>query len=324
MLLAAWLPLLASALDENYTSALVIDPIEGGYDGLVASLLAWNSEVWLIFITLGLTVLLFVFSGMLLFATGFEEYESQYLAAGADNLESLYLSIPAQHLMYLSLLMFVVLGMAGAMISGQMWVGFFMGFPALFMPSILFMVLQAIRKASFENQLPDALDNLKSSVQAGLSVPQSFEVLVHESRDPVRQEFRVVCQELALGVQQADALLNMVARMPLADLRIAVNSINICTEQGGDLPGMLKTTAAVIRDRLELAGKLKAITSQGKMQGLIVAALPLFLIWIIGMIDPLYMAPLLTTVWGWMMIGLVVLLDIIGYMWIRAIVDIEI
>lgn len=283
-----------------------------------------QTTVMIIYVLLALSVLLFVLSGILLFQRGFEDYENKYLASGAENLESLYLSIPPEHLMYISLMLFILLAMGGAMLSGKPLVGVFFGFPALFFPTIFFMVLGHMRLRRFENQLPDALDNLKSSVQAGLSMPQSFEVLVHESPDPMRQEFRVVCQELALGVQQDRALMNMVARIPIDDLRIAVNSINICTEQGGDLPAMLRTAATVIRDRLELAGKLRAITSQGKMQGLIVAALPIFLIWVIGLIDPLYMKPLLTTFWGWGMIGFICLLDTIGYLWIRAIVNIEI
>lgn len=291
-----------------------------GYEQLMAS----SETEYIIYALIVMSVLLFVFSGMLLFQRGFEDYEQNYLASGAQNLDSLYLSIPPEHLMYISIMLFLLLTGLGSVVSGKLLVGVFFGFPALFFPSILFLVLGHLRLSKFENQLPDALDNLKSSVQAGLSLPQSFEVLVHESRDPMRQEFRVVCQEIALGVQQSEALTNIIRRTPLDDLRIAVNSINICTEQGGDLPGMLKTASTVIRDRLELSGKLRAITSQGKMQGLIVASLPIVLIWVVGIIDPVYMKPLLTTFWGWAMIGLICIMDAMGYLWIRAIVNIEI
>lgn len=277
-----------------------------------------------IYVMLGLSVCLFVLSGVILFGKGWEGYESKYIGGAGESLEELYLAIPPIHLMYLSVLVFLLLGMLGALLAGSPVFGFFAGFPGLFFPSILVAVMRWQRQRRFEKQLPDALDNMKSSVQAGLALPQAFQVLVQESPDPTCQEFRIVCKEMALGVTQTDALFHMLDRMPLDDLRIAVNAINITTEQGGDLPGMLKTTAMVIRDRLELSGKLRAITSQGKMQGMIVASIPFGLMWVVGLIDPEYMTPMLTTVPGWVMLGLIGVLDLIGFLWIRKIVNIEI
>ncbi len=281
-------------------------------------------ELYTIYLTLGMSVCLFVLSGVMLFGRGWEGYESQYLGGAGESLDELYLAIPPLHLMYLSVLVFILLGMVGALAAGSPVFGFFAGLPGLFFPTILVAVMRWQRLRKFENQLPDCLDNMKSSVQAGLALPQAFQVIVQESPDPTRQEFRIVCKEMALGVTQSDSLLHMLDRMPIADLRIAINAINITTEQGGDLPGMLKTTATVIRDRLELSGKLRSITSQGKLQGLIVSSIPFVLMWVIGLIDPEYMTPMLTTWPGWGLIGLIFALDLLGYLVIRAIVNIEI
>lgn len=269
------------------------------------------------------SVVLFVMVGVWIFSRGWEGYEEKYLKEAHRTLESMFLVIPVQNLIYLSI--FCMIGvtlLVGFIVN--MAVGVVLGLPSFFLPIIGVRILKRKRAEKFVVQLVDALNSISNSLKAGFSLPQAMELIVREMPPPISQEFRICLREMRLGATLEDSLNNLLVRMPSEDLDIVVTAIVISRELGGDLSEVLEKIAHTIRERFRIEGKIKALTAQGKLQAIIVSLMPLALGLAINAINPELMKPLYETLAGWgMMVGILGLI-VVGYLWIRKIVTIEV
>lgn len=180
------------------------------------------------------------------------------------------------------------------------------------------------RISKFNDQLVDALNLLANSLKSGLNLSQGIHVLVQESKNPTSQEFGMVLSQEKLGLTVDEALDKMLERIPSEDLAIAVQSVLILRETGGDLSETFETIAATIRERRKVTGKINSMTQQGKMQGLILLLLPFGLGGALYMINPPYIRPLYTTQLGWIMLFVMLLFQGVGALWMKKIVDIDV
>lgn len=188
-------------------------------------------------------------------------------------------------------------------------------------------IVERIRKkrlTDFEKQLPDALLMVSGSMRAGASLSVAMESMVREQKPPLSQEFELMLREQRLGVDFEVALSNMEKRMPLPDFVLLVAAMRITREVGGNFAQILESLATTLRRKHEMEGKINALTAQGKAQGIVMAALPLFLMLILTYMEPEAMAPLYHTLYGWATLVVIFLLIIIGYMGIRKIVNIDV
>lgn len=198
------------------------------------------------------------------------------------------------------------------------------GVVVAFMPRYFVKHLQKSRLELFEKQLPDALLMVSGGMRAGASLSVALESMVKEQKPPLAQEFDLMLREQRLGVDFDTALSNMEKRMPLPDFVLLVAAMKITREVGGNFAEILESLATTLRRKHEMEGKIKALTAQGKLQGIVMAMLPVFLLAILTFMEPAAMAPLYNTLYGWGVLLVVSIMITVGYLGIRKIVNIDV
>lgn len=259
-------------------------------------------EALVYFLVFG-AVSLFVLAGIQLFGKGWETYEERYVSGASRSLEALWLTIPPQHLLYLSVVSALLLGLAGAALGGSVYVGLpvsLLGFAA---PKAFLVLMRRRRDRLFDQQLVHALGNMTSSLKAGQSLPQSIDLIAREMDNPIRQEFGLVSQQMRLGMTLEEALSQFTRRMPSADLDLLATSIVIAKEVGGNMGEILEKIAGTIRERHRIEGRIRALSAMGRMQGIVMAVLPLAILLYLASYQPQYVAPLFEHPVGWFLLA---------------------
>jgi tight adherence protein B len=131
------------------------------------------------------------------------------------------------------------------------------------------------RFGKFEQTLPEALDLIVSGLRAGHSLSSALSLVTRECTEPLAGEFRIAFDEQNFGLDMRIALDNLVHRVPLSDLKMAVTAIVIQRESGGNLAEVLEKTAHMVRERFRLKKQVKVHTAQGRMTGLVLTILPI-------------------------------------------------
>ena len=272
----------------------------------------------------GGAVALLVLIGFQLFSSGWQSYEERYVKGAERTLDAMYLTMPLQHLVYLSFASSAVIGVLVGLVFGSVAWGVIVGAFGFSMPSILVHFLKRRRDARFRVQLVDALTNVSNSLRAGFSLHQAFALIEREMPNPISQEFRLVNQELRFGMSMEDSLGHLLGRMPSEDLELVVTAITISRNVGGNLTEVFENIADTIRSRHRLYGKIRALTAQGKFQAALICSLPILIGVAVNAINPALMEPVYGTVFGWGLIALIVILQILGIVVILKIVNIDV
>lgn len=134
---------------------------------------------------------------------------------------------------------------------------------------------RASRLAKFEEQLPDAIDLFTRTMRAGHNIHSGLETIAAETSDPVRMEFRKMMEELALGSQIEPALHNLGERIPLIDLKFFITGLILQRQTGANMVEVLENLSVLVRERLNIAAKMKAHTAQQRFSAGILCALPI-------------------------------------------------
>lgn len=174
------------------------------------------------------------------------------------------------------------------------------------------------------SQMVDGLTIMANGIKAGLSVPQSMERVVETLPNPISQEFGLVLSQVRLGQSLEEALSELGERIPRPDLQMFVTAINILKETGGNLAETFTTIVIVIRERQKLEQKIKTMTTSGKMQGLIISAVPIAIILLMWFVDPAFIQPLFSTTLGLILLVVIFGLIAIAGVMIRKIVTIKV
>ena len=144
------------------------------------------------------------------------------------------------------------------------------------------------RLKAFGNQLPFALDLIKSSLEAGHSLQRALQVLVSEFADPLGSEFRTVLEQNRIGLPLPRALEDMLKRVPEDDLRLLVVAVRVQTEVGSSLAQIVGRLSEIVRIRQRLRMQIRALTAQSRLGGMVVACLPIVVLGIFSLIQPAY------------------------------------
>jgi len=180
------------------------------------------------------------------------------------------------------------------------------------------------RLFKFEEMLPEAIDLLGRAIRAGHPLSAGLKMVADETTEPIQGEFRRTHEENRFGLPFDDALLAMADRVSIVDVRILVTAILIQREVGGNLAEVLDNLANVIRVRFTIRRQLRVYTAQGRFSGYVLAVLPVAVGGAIYSLNPSYIRLLFTDPFGKLMLLTAVVFQIIGFLWIRKIVDIEI
>ena len=254
---------------------------------------------------------------------GLEKYREKYLNKQIDDLSEMFLFIDPNQMTLLSMSIMVIMFLVGILFFGYIITGL-LTVAGFFFPTLLVSYYRKRRVKMFNMQLVDALTQVSNSLKAGQTLMQAFDGVVRDCPVPLSQEFGLMMKEIKLGVQLEDAMTNMAGRVECDDLDLMVTSTNISRTLGGNMAEMFETLAATIRERFRIEGRIKALTAQGKLQGWIVASLPLALWVVMDYIRPDLMAPMLKHWFGYMVIGVILFMEAIGIFLIRRIVNVDV
>jgi len=197
-----------------------------------------------------------------------------------------------------------------------LFIGFIFGF---IIPKVIIAMAKQQRLKKFRSQLVDALMIISSSLRAGLSFPQSIEVLCEEMPPPISQEFNLILSQNKLGISMELALKNLRLRIPSEEVNLIVTSILIARESGGNLPLVLSRLTGTIRDNIKLKEKIGTLTLQGRLQGIIMIMLPIGFAYFVYKQNPGHFDVMMQTALGRKLLGLAIGLEIVGVIMIKKI-----
>ena len=261
-------------------------------------------------------------------------YRERYLEEAKTELDDILIQLPANRLLDLSITLSVVgaiitvvcvstrseqmnwgIGVLAALVVGG----------ALFpLPRLVLRLLKKQRLTKFNIQLEDALGMMSSSLKAGFSINQALEKVAEQEIHPIAVEFRLLMQELQLGVPLDQALDNMSRRIGSEDFELVAVAIITARQTGGELTETLERVAALIRERGRINNKVRALTAMGRLQAIMIGAMPFLLLWGMYLISPAMMESFVHSFAGVVSISAVVIFVICGFLAIRKITNVEV
>ncbi len=251
-------------------------------------------------------------------------YQGQIEAQANVTLAEMFLFISPQKLMALNIFAMIIVWVLTLIFVGNPVVAAVAGAAAGFAPKIMIKKLRKRRINAFLAQLPDALQSVSTSMRVGASFKAALEQTVKEQKPPLAQELGLVLKEIRVGVEYDDAFRNLETRMPLDEVNLLVSAVLINKEVGGNLADMLGKLSSTIRRKLEMEGKIDALTAQGRMQGWVMTGLPIFVGIALYHIEPEAMGRITTELSGWVVIIISSILLGAGYFFIQKIVRIDV
>lgn len=192
------------------------------------------------------------------------------------------------------------------------------------MPRKIYIWLKQRRIDRIQEQLPDAMLMLAGSMRAGVGFNPALETMVQDGLPPLAQELALVLREQHMGVKTEEALDNFARRVPIVDAKLFVSAVSISREVGGNLAESLSTLAETLRRRLIMEGKVKALTAQGRLQGIVMAMLPVGMVAFLTLAYPDVMEPMFHTWIGWGVMGVAAIMEYLGYRMCRKIMTIDV
>jgi tight adherence protein B len=179
------------------------------------------------------------------------------------------------------------------------------------------------RLAKFEEQLPDAIDLFTRTMRAGHNIHSGLETIAAETSNPVRKEFRKLMEELALGSQIEPALHNLGERIPLIDLKFFITGLILQRQTGANMVAVLENLSVLVRERLNMAAKLKAHTAQQRLSAGLLCALPFIVGVGFEILKPDYLRLLWTDPTGVKFLTYAIISECIGILVIRRMANIR-
>jgi Flp pilus assembly protein TadB len=193
-----------------------------------------------------------------------------------------------------------------------------------FLPTVAMKMLRERRLRKIESQLLVGIATLSSGVRAGLNMVQAMEMLAREGPTPLRQEFAHLVREYEYGLPLEEAMNNAVARVGSGDFALLVSAMMTHRERGGNLGETLDRIAASLREIQRLEARVKTLTAQGRANARFLSVLVILVMILLFVFDGENMAMVLKDDIGKLILGGILLLIGLGFLWIRKIIDIDI
>ena len=211
-----------------------------------------------------------------------------------------------------------------SLLNANMLVGAGLGVAVGAAPFVYLYILREVRFKQFADLLPEAVDLMSRGLRAGHAIQSVLEMVGEEIADPVGIEFRALHKEQSLGLPIRDAMMGLVDRVPLDDMRFLATAILLQKESGGNLVQILDKTSAVVRERARLRGQLRIYTAQGRITGWILCSAPFVIFGLINLFNHDYEKSLFSDPFGLKMVYVGLGLMAVGVLAIRKIIDIKV
>jgi tight adherence protein B len=222
----------------------------------------------------------------------------------------------------------VCLGVLGAIIGMVVdhrwysWAGALVAGTAL--PWLYVKNRRSARLYKFEEQFPEALDLIARAVRAGHAFGAGLKMVADELHEPVGPEFKKAFEEQNFGLSMKESLNNLSMRVPSLDVRFFSTAVLIQRETGGNLAEILDNLAAVVRERFKIRRQVRTHTAHGRYTGYVLMALPPFLAIALQFMNPEHMELLFKDSIGQMLIMVAIVMQTVGFLWIKQVVKIEV
>jgi tight adherence protein B len=180
------------------------------------------------------------------------------------------------------------------------------------------------RRTKFVKQLVETLPLIANGLKAGISLLQAMDQVAGQLKPPISVELRRVLRDIRMGASPDDAYLALNERIKSSDLDLVVNAIIVQRSTGGNLAEILDKVAYIMRERLRIRGEIKTLTAQQQFSGYMLAGVPMFLLVVFRLLNPVYMAPMFDTTAGHVLLGIGGAGQLLALFFVRKIVNIEV
>jgi tight adherence protein B len=215
-------------------------------------------------------------------------------------------------------------GLLTLMFSRLWMAAFLAALVGLTLPVAWLNIQRTRRLRKFEEQFPEALDLLSRAIRAGHAFQTSMGMVADELQAPVGVEFKKSFEQQNFGLPLQEALNNLAARVPNMDVKFFVTAVQIQRETGGNLAEILDNLANVVRERFKIIRQVRVHTAHGRFTGYVLLGLPAFLAVALMFISPEHMKTLFTVRMGQIMVMGAIVMQTIGFIWIRQVIKIEV
>lgn len=218
----------------------------------------------------------------------------------------------------------VLIGFVASLFIGASWglpLGAAIGFA---LPFVFLKFKRSRRMRAFEEQFPEGLDLIARALKAGHAFATGLKMVADEMPEPVGPEFRKTFDEQNFGLPLKDALDNLTHRVPHLDVRFFATAVLIQRETGGNLAEILENLAHVVRERFKILRQVRVHTAHGRFTGYVLLGLPAVLCVALMFINPEHMGLLFRERMGQMMLLGAMVMQVIGYLWIKQVIKIEV
>jgi tight adherence protein B len=216
------------------------------------------------------------------------------------------------------------LGMALAAIStlaSKQWWTAPIGLTVGMLAPVLYVRLKCrLRMRRLGLQLPEAFEAIGRAVRAGQTIPAAFQIVGDDFEPPISEEFRRCYEEQNLGMPRDIALRNLASRTGILEMRILVVALLVQSRSGGNLIELLSNLSMMVRKRVKLQQKVKALTGEGRMQAAVLSVLPVLAFASLLVLSPHYVSSLLERPWLLVVAGVA---QLAGAIWVRRIANFE-
>jgi len=251
-------------------------------------------------------------------------YRASFTERAGFRAKEFFLFIDPRKLFVANIAVMALGGLAIWGMTGSALLAIPIFFALALLPRMLYAWLRQRRLCRFEEQLPDALMMLAGGLRAGVGLSSAIAQLVAEGKPPLVQEFSLMLREQRLGVTLEQSLANLGRRVPTQTTILVVSAMRIASETGGGLAETMERTSHTVRSRLQMEGKIRALTAQGKLQAWVVGALPVALMLVLNRMEPDAMAHLWNERIGWATLAVLAVFEGLGIYVIRRIVAIDV
>ncbi len=233
-------------------------------------------------------------------------------------------ALSVQRFLVISAIFGVVGGAACVVLRIHPGLALLVGVGVGFLPLFWILFRRKSRLKKFGKQLPDALELVARALRAGHSLAAGLNLVASEMTDPIAKEFGRVFEETNLGIPMEDALENMSTRIPNLDLRFFATAVILQRQTGGDLAEILDKIGELVRERFKIWGQVQALTGEGRLSGIVLLALPPVLFVAVYRLNPEYIMVLFTDPMGKKMLAGGLVMQLLGALAIRQIINIRV
>lgn len=281
-----------------------------------------DTSITLLVIFLGVTAGLYVFINLCVIGVG--AYQKTFTSSAEKNLEKMFLFLDYKKVFLTNVALLIGIPLLVYILTWNAFYAVLAFVATLAAPKFMLKFMRQKRINQIVSALPDALAQIAGSMRSGATFTSAIETMVNETKGPISQEFGLLLKEQKLGISLGDALENLGERVRVEEMDLVVAAALIARDVGGNLAEIFERLGEMLRKKIEMEGKIKALTSQGKMQGIVVGLLPFAIILALVYVEPEGIMPIFSTYLGWGFLTAILLLELLGGVFIKKIVTIDI